>query len=669
MSKPRRFECIDQEVGGAKKASKPAPVQTSAKPAARTKADGDVLARLQAAFTRRAPGVVSKLKKGASAAAIARLQKAAPGVPAAFCEFLRWHDGADHELRLLDGLVWLGAQESVRIKQMMDGIIEAGHYGNFRADEWWSKGWLPFADDESGYSSLVIDLQGCFGGVPGQVMQAGAKDSTRTILAPSFEAWLTTFTEIVERGYFDDDDGDDDDESAGKTMQFDQRARALFGKRKGFPRTCEPAPVEVGSETAADGLTRPTRGARPPQIPASARWLVSASGDRVEHWFIDHTGKTVTTWTGTDLTRLRTTTKTHKDAHTAAVKHDDQLRKQLYAGFVLGAPVDAKRGDPVCALHVGDGSSAACIDLSPDGRTLAVGTILAEAKGANLYLIDIETGRRRLLHAEKIDREHPQTFIHQVAFGQDGDDLYYQLDRELRVIPVAGGAPTVLASMKEPPLNPHVSQFELDRTRERLLYFDGAKVIVRHTGGKQILKIPGPKSTSEYREAALSPSGKLLALVHRSRAVIYGHEDAKRDKTDEIQIWSVDRGKLLASLPHGEETLRRLSFCPDDKTLIIGTYQDIVAHDIKTGARVWQRKAREWAHSPDGSRLAVAERSNSAQILNAATRRAVFRVHEHHPWARAHAEIHDVAIMGYSADGKLLYEGNNGGRVYVWAMA
>lgn len=627
----------------------------------------DVLPRLQAALAARAPRVLERLRPGASEAAVAQLARAAgPGLPASFCALMRWHDGAHGDVRPFDGLVWLGVKDILRHKKMMDGIVAAGHYAAFRPDEWWSTGWVPFADDQSGYGALVVDLHGSFGGTPGQVMRVAAKDPTRVIVAPSFDAWLATYTEIVERGYVENEDTDD---PPGSTLSFDRRASALFARREGFPRYCEPRPVELAGEAAGVDLTRPTRGARPPQVPAGARWLVAVSGGRVEHWFIDHDDRTVTTWTGEDLARLKRTVARRKDAATAARYHDEQLRKHLYLGFVLGGAAEVRRGDPVCALHVGDGANAGCIDLSPDGRTLAVATILEGARGANLHLIDIVTGRRRRLHAETPGDGHPQTFIHRVAFGPDGRTLYYQLNTELRAIAVEGGAPRVLATMKEPPINPHVSRFEFDRARERLLYFDGPRVCVRRTDRKQpLLKIAGPKAPCEYREAAISPSGKLVAVVHQSRGVIYDHDDAKHDRTDEIQIWSVDRSKQISSLPRGGSMLRGIAFSADDNTLLVGDYSKVVARDVRTGARVWQRKVREWAYAPDGAQLAVAERSTAAQVLHARTRRVAFRVHAHRPWAAEYAEIHDILTLQYSADGRLLVEGNSGGRVYVWAM-
>lgn len=335
-----------------------AKVQAKAKARAKARAKASVrasvttgaLARLQAAIERRYPAVARKLRPGASDTAIARLVKASPGLPASFLEFMRWHDGAKDSLRMLDGMQWLAVRELLGLKQMMDDIVAGGHYAAFEPDEWWSRGWVQFADGDSGYGALVIDLHGSFGGSPGQVLWAAPRDPTRVVLAPSFDAWLETFAEIVERGYLEED-GDDE----VTVLCFTEKASALFARRRGYPRSTEPRPVEVRAEAPGGALTRATRGARPQEVPASARWLVSASGAKVRHWFVDCDGKNVVTWSGDDLERLTRSSARCKDAHAAAVKHDEQLRKQLYAGFVFGGAAGPRPGDPVCALSVGDG--------------------------------------------------------------------------------------------------------------------------------------------------------------------------------------------------------------------------------------------------------------------------------------------------------------------------
>ena len=59
------------------------------------------------------------------------------------------------------------------------------------------------------------------------------------------------------------------------------------------------------------------------------------------------------------------------------------------------AAAEARGGAPVCALHAGDGANAELVDLSPDGRTLAVGTnlavqdILGHRQVTGAYLVEL----------------------------------------------------------------------------------------------------------------------------------------------------------------------------------------------------------------------------------------------------------------------------------------
>ena len=132
------------------------------------------------------------------------------------------------------------------------------------------------------------------------------------------------------------------------------------------------------------------------------------------------------------------------------------------------------------------------------------------------------------------------------------------------------------------------------------------------------------------------------------------------DKTSEIQIWSVDRGKQLYAVPLKGEMSRGIAISPDDREVIVGDYSEIVARDIRTGARKWRREAREWAYSPDGTQLAVVRHTIAVELLGAATRRGLFKVHATRPWATSHAEIHSPEVLGFSDDGSKLFMGNGG---------
>ncbi|MCA9701557.1 MAG: SMI1/KNR4 family protein, partial [Myxococcales bacterium] len=392
--------------------------------------------RIDTALKRNHPQLHKKLRRGAGLAKLLKLKKVAGvDLPPAFLAFFAWHDGAASEVSLLDGLIWQSAEGCAQLKSMMDGILDDGHYASWTEHEWWSTGWIPFADDQSGYRSLVLDMHGSFGGQPGQVLVAGAKDPYRAILAPSFAAWLETFTEIVEGDFFEVDDPEDP-----LRLSFSARAEKQFARRRGYPRVCEPRPVEF-IEAGADSSDGDPRATWPAEVPTSARWLIA--GDK--HWLIDVDGKQVSSWSGKNLAKLTRKDSKAKNPDEAKQELDKQLRKKLSAGFAYGLARDASpaRGEPVCVLDVGDGCNAEFIDLSPDGRTLAVGTMFRDAYGARISLIDVASGARRELHRFE-PRDRSQTFVHRVAFDGDGARVFVQLNTALWQLPIAGGEPELL---------------------------------------------------------------------------------------------------------------------------------------------------------------------------------------------------------------------------------
>ncbi|WP_157170910.1 SMI1/KNR4 family protein [Nocardia araoensis] len=66
----------------------------------------------------------------------------------------------------------------------------------------WSTAWVPFLQNSFG-DYLCIDLQGAFGGEPGQLIKYGHDDEFRNIVWPSLEAWLETLVAAFEAGMFE----------------------------------------------------------------------------------------------------------------------------------------------------------------------------------------------------------------------------------------------------------------------------------------------------------------------------------------------------------------------------------------------------------------------------------------------------------------------------------
>lgn len=631
------------------KATKSLPRTTQAKKASPS---ADVFARLEAALEKNAPEVLAKLNEGASEGQIAALKKAV-GVelPESFYDWYRWRNGSSGELRWLDGDRWLGTKAVAQNKSMMDDIVDGGHYSNFADDEWWSQSWVAFSDDESGHSALVIDTRGSFAGKAGQVMWAAAKEYDRIVQSKSFDDWLELLVATFEQGKFvvEDDCYLFENHSLQKKLC------------RGYPKRFSPS--EAAAPTEAGDLSTPTQEGWPDGVDPSARWLVQPSGERTKHCFVVSKKTAVTTWSGSDLAKLKESTKKAKSSDDARGEHDKQLRKKIKGGFCYLRHGEATRGACLALMQLNTPHAS----LSSDGRTIAYGKVTRDEKCAELYVADVDTGRRQLVHGQRADRQH---FVHMVDFD-DRDRIHWMVNHATSR--VVDSKAKLLANIedkrREELFNPFVSRSEIDAAGRRILTFhkDGFRV---HEGGKIIFNHPVKRGKCEYRYAGLSPSGRLVAICYASRYVIYSHEDAKGDKTSEIQIFDVDSGKLEARvpMPAKSEMFLRVGVSPDDSQVVIADYRNVFALDIASGKKAWTRKnTRLWAYSPNGDLLAVADRGCQVDLLDARTRRKVASFGKDGPWASPHSDFHTTDRLTFCRDGSRLLQ-INGGQAYVWSL-
>src|SRR5262249_40959675 len=116
--------------------------------------------------------------------------------------------------------------------------------------------------------------------------------------------------------------------------------------------------------------------------------------------------------------------------------------------------------------------------------------------------------------------------------------------------------------------NPHVVRPTQDAARRRLVVFDAGNVVRVLEGGRAVLEVSTASKTVECRAGGISPSGSLLGLYRVSRGIVYGHEDARDDTTNEVEVWDVDRGKLRRKLPFSVR-LDQVGFDPKDEQLIV----------------------------------------------------------------------------------------------------
>jgi cell wall assembly regulator SMI1 len=166
-----------------------------------------LVSRLQAWLRIHRAGYLAELAPGAPNVALERLRRRVPtALPPLFEELLRWHDGQNEDC--FQGLEfnrqWMSIAQIVETMDIMEELLEAGEFSSV---DWWSTAWVPFLSNGGG-DLQVIDLEGRFGGRPGQVLEFWHDDNARTITYPSFEAWLRTFVEALEADLFEVEGGD-----------------------------------------------------------------------------------------------------------------------------------------------------------------------------------------------------------------------------------------------------------------------------------------------------------------------------------------------------------------------------------------------------------------------------------------------------------------------------
>lgn len=352
-----------------------------------------------------------------------------------------------------------------------------------------------------------------------------------------------------------------------------------------------------------------------------------------------------------------------------------EVRKKMGEGFAFVRDAAAAApGELLLECRVPNRCTSRAFDLRPDGAELAVGTSLKDGYGAEIHLIDVATGVRRLVHTEEAlaaDGRRSQTIPHAVLYDASGTALAYALNGETRRLDLRTGETHVLGAYRQwqtSHFNPYCVQPAWDGERRRLLLFDADDMVrVLDADGNRVFEVHTKRDTTECRAGALSASGRLLALYRPSRGIVYAHEDARHDTTNEVEIWDVDKGTLRTRVQVPAQlaarTLDKVGFDPTETLVVTNPdpVQGPCAISIETGEIVWHfpdahRTDRwdtcfSWAYSPDGSLLAIGRHLGDAvELRDAATREPVAT-----PLERV--EGHRVHRLVFSADGTVLAAG------------
>ncbi|HEY1186194.1 MAG TPA: SMI1/KNR4 family protein [Gemmata sp.] len=151
----------------------------------------EMVTRLDTWLARNRPDFYANLRPGLAEAAWADFEsRLGIRLPDAFRVLYRWRDGQNEDLNFRDNRYWMASEDIVRVKELMDGMIDT----DFEPG-WWERGWVPFLANGAG-SHLCVDMGGS---EPGRLVEFWNRDWDRPEVAPSFERWLHEFVTSLEQ--------------------------------------------------------------------------------------------------------------------------------------------------------------------------------------------------------------------------------------------------------------------------------------------------------------------------------------------------------------------------------------------------------------------------------------------------------------------------------------
>jgi WD40 repeat protein len=163
---------------------------------------------------------------------------------------------------------------------------------------------------------------------------------------------------------------------------------------------------------------------------------------------------------------------------------------------------------------------------------------------------------------------------------------------------------------------------------------------------------------------ALSPDGKTIASM-----ICKSYDPSTNCLQSEIGLWNVTTHQLLSFKSPLEndapETVIRLKFSPDGKTLVLGTLSgsillwDVSKHELSATLHHTNRLFA-LAFSPDGKILASGGTDGKIILWNTATNQEIDTLDGH---------VNVVESIAFSPQGKILASGNGDGSIILWDVS
>lgn len=293
--------------------------------------------------------------------------------------------------------------------------------------------------------------------------------------------------------------------------------------------------------------------------------------------------------------------------------HYPQLvRRKLGEGFVyFGDGAAAGLYEPLFRAAAG----SAIFDLHPDAHAVAYATLRSEAYGADLHVLDLRTGRSRVVHSVEHDHARPrQTWIRDVGYHPGGEAIYFTLNAGAYKLDLAPAKRRVVQRSRGKLVAHNQARLvfgdergdariDMDPARRFLLAYDASSVRVLSTADERTIFAQPAWGPAGLRTAAISPSGRLVAIADEARTLRVFDVATRKE---------VDRRTL-------EQDIFRVGFTPDDKQLLVAQgwmYEGPYIYAIGARREVFRftdergapRRTPSWSFSPDGKTLALCGR-------------------------------------------------------------
>jgi predicted DNA-binding WGR domain protein/WD40 repeat protein len=386
---------------------------------------------------------------------------------------------------------------------------------------------------------------------------------------------------------------------------------------------------------------------------------LNVNGKPTKYWELTQDGPALLTTTRTGSKPPKSTTKTLDSEQKARVAYDKTVRAKMRSGYVYLHPYDeASFGDVVFAGYASGSGAGALFDLSLDGQWAVTAGSNSNITKCWLALVNTLTGERKTVYEKQI--AFGQLFLHTACFDACGENIVYSLNDQTNLLHIETGESKTIAEYLQfttARFNPFVVRPHFDHQRKRLVVFDAhTKLRVLDEHLKTYFEIDLDHPTTECRAAKISGSGQFLAVYRISRGLVYSHNDALYDHTNEVDVWDLEKKSCIHTIEM-DKKVDKVSLSADDKALLVSWEyaQGPVCIDLATQKIRWlfDDPTREdrldtaygWAHSPNGTMLAVAR--GTGQLYRASDREPI-------AMESTGGYSHRSSRITFSGDGKLM---------------